>query len=241
MAPDAVRVWRGFRSPAVEEKTFLAKLGSVFIPATVQIQAPNGLTAYLPSVLPAEKPSSAPDEIALVFYEYQAAYDEAKATVGGRSYSDMHALVFDLTRSQSGFPVRFTGDVKPDERYYLFDGHVDWQSGSVSTLVGLPLGGSEDFLTTVRDFLLAVQAQGEDAPDGAIAVAAPDHIVYWEHRQSASERSLLPRLASLVQPVYQAEFQPQPLYDGLWHPYGGLEVAGGESFNTQFTRRHEPS
>ena len=239
VAPDAVRVWRGYRNPAVDSAQFFGKLGSIFIPATVQIQAPNGLTAYLPSVLPERTPVAIPDEIALVFYEYQDAYHEAKETVGGRSYSDMHALVFDLSTSTSGFPTRFAGDVTPDERYFLFDEHIDWQFGSVRTFVGASSGDPQAFLGAVRAFLTDVQAQGDDGPDGAIAVASTEHVVYWEHWAEGAERSLIPRLAGAVDPVYDADMTDQPVFDGLWQPYAGLTVSGGESFNTQFTRRHE--
>ena len=241
VAPDAVRVWRGFRNPNVEQEAFFGKLGSIFIPATVQIQGPVGLAAYLPSVLPARKPETAPDEIALVFYEYQAAYDEAKETVGGRSYSDMHALVFDLSRSTSGFPIRFEGELEPEMRYHLFDEHVDWQFGAVNTFVGVS-GGREPqvFTNAVREFLLTVQAQGAGGPDGAVAVASTEHVVYWEHWPTADQNSLIPRLAELVEPVYHEAVEPQPLFEELWtRPYAGVTVSGGESFNTQFTRRLE--
>jgi hypothetical protein len=240
VAPDAVRVWRGYRNPSVSQETFFEKLGSVFIPGTVQIQAPVGLTAYLPSVLPAEKPAGIPDEIALVFYEYQDAYDEAKETVGGRAYSDMHALVFDLTRSHSGFPVRCQGELEPDMRYHLFDSHVDWQFGSVNTFVGTSAGRDPNvFLKLVRDFLVAVQSQGDEGPDGAVAVAATDHVVYWEHWAGQDQRSLIAQLVEQVEPVYHQAIQPQPLFETLWQPYAGVTVTGGESFNSQFYRRRE--
>lgn len=241
VAPDAVRVWRGFRNPNVEQETFFGKLGSVFIPATVQIQGPVGLAAYLPSVLPGQKPEGVPDEIALVFYEYQAAYDEAKESVGGRSYSDMHALVFDLSRSTSGFPVRFEGELEPEMRYHLFDEHVDWQFGTVNAFVGVSAGSDpQGFTNAVREFLLAVQAQGAGGPDGAIAVASTEYVVYWEHWPTADQHSLIPRLAKLVEPVYHEAIEPQSLFEGLWaRPYAGVAVTGGESFNTQFIRRQE--
>jgi hypothetical protein len=77
--------------------------------------------------LPSNKPAGVPDEIALVFYRYPEAYDVAKETVGGRAYSDLHGVAFDLHRSLSGFPVKFSGDFEPKGRYYLFDEQVDWK------------------------------------------------------------------------------------------------------------------
>ncbi len=241
VAPDSVRVWRGFRLTQLSQEVFFGKLGSIFMPGTVQIQAPVGLTAYLPSVLPAEKHPAAPDEIAVVFYEYQNAYHEAKETVGGRAYSDLHGLVFDLDRSTSGFPVLFDGKLEAEMRYHLFEEHVDWQNGSASTFVGVRSGGSgQEFLDAVADWLKGVQDRG-DGLDGAIAVASPDYVVYWEHRpEGAGAGSGCPGLADLAQPVYQQVIPSHPLPERLWDTYPGIpDVAGGESFNFQFQRRKE--
>ena len=67
---------------------FLTALGSVFIPVTAILQRLYGLTAYLPTVLPKSKPSGVPDEIAIVFYETQQAYNDTKKIVAGRAYSN---------------------------------------------------------------------------------------------------------------------------------------------------------
>jgi hypothetical protein len=242
VAPDAVRVWRGFRRTELSYEEFYPQLGSFFIPGTVQIQAKVGLAAYLPSVLPPDKPAAAPDEIAVVFYEYQDAYHEAKETVGGRAYSALHGVAFDLARSTSGFPIRFTGELEPDMKYHLFDQHVDWQRGIVNTFVGVrDVGEAQGFLSGITGWLSAVQQLAADGPDGAIVVAASDSVVYWEHwpDEAGAERTLLPRLAELTQPVYQQAIAPYPLYEGLWDPYPGVSVRGGESFNFQFKRRKE--
>lgn len=250
VAPDSVRVWRGFRLGSMPEETFFKKLGSIFCPGTVQIQAPVKLTAYLPSVLPANKHPKAPDEIAIVFYAYPNAYHEAKDTVGGRAYSDLHGLVFDLTESKSGFPQLFTGDVVTNERYYLFEEHIDWQLGFVNVFVGVVAGGDEPgFRDAVGRFLSEVQQRG--GPDGAIASAssrapnAPgveaEFVVYWEHwpDEAAAAQSMIPQLADLekVEAVYHQPIAPYELNEGLWDPYAGVTVNGGESFNFQFKRQ----
>jgi hypothetical protein len=248
--PNSVRVWRGFRLASVPERTFFDKLGSVFCPATVQIQAPVGLTAYLPSVLPSDKHPAAPDEIAIVFYEYQNAYEEAKQTVGGRAYSDLHALVFDLNESKSGFPELYAGTVATNAKYYLFEEPVDWQMGYSLAFVGVCAGGDEEgFRNAIAGFLSEVQQEG--GPDGAIASAssrAPDSpdaqaefVVYWEHwpDEAAAANSKIPQLADLekVEAVYHQPFTPCPFDAGLWRATDGVKVDGGESFNFQFTRR----
>jgi hypothetical protein len=241
VAPDAVRVWRGFRLPSLADAEFCEKLGSVFIPGTVQIQTPVGLTAYLPTVLPRDKPAEAPDEIAIVFYEVQQAYHDAKKTVGGQAYSDMHALVFDLKRSTSGFPIKFAGEVEADMRYYLFDAHIDWQAGVARAFVGMRKGNDGPaFLKSIAKWLGKVQSQ-EGGPDGAIAVAAANYVVYWEHwpDEASAKRSLIPSLAAKTTVAYDQVIPPQPLNEGLWATYGGVSVKGGESFNMQYRRRKE--
>lgn len=241
MPPDSVRVWRGFRRDDVPQEAFFAKLGSFFMPGTVQIQAPVGLTAYLPSVMPADRPDGAPDEIAIVFYEYQDAYHEAKETVGGRAYSDLHGVAFDLGRSLSGFPSLFDGELEPDGRYHLFEQPVDWQFGAASAFVGVPSGDDQDFLGDFAGWLREVQQQGSHGPDGAIAAAAEEYLVYWEHWRSHADatRSLIPRLREMVQPVYDQAIAPYALPQGVWDPFPGVVCRGGESFNFQFQRRSE--
>ena len=201
VAPDAVRVWRGFRHP------FSRKDGSV-------------------------------DEIALVFYETQQAYHDAKLTVGGRAYSDLHALVFDLDRSTSGFPVKFTGDIEPDLRYHLFDDRIDWQHGAASVFVGMRIDTDpQAFMDGLGDWLSTLQASG--GPDGAVAVVARDHVVYWEHwpDEDAAADSRAAELGALAAPVYHEPFARVPLAEGLWAEYGGVAVEGGESYDFRFDRR----
>jgi hypothetical protein len=240
VAPDSVRVWRGFRLASVTNEGFFSKLGSFFMPGTVQIQTPVGLTAYLPSVLPVEKPSVVPDEIALVFYEYPNAYEEAKETVGGRAYSDLHGVAFDLTKSLSGFPKLFEGVFESLGRYYLIDKKVDWQQGFVNVFLGVRNEMDEAaFLKTASGWLGAVQDQGEAGPDGAIASGTGDYVVYWEHwaDEQRAAGSLIPELARVVRPVYQQPIAPYQLDEGLWCKYPGIKDVVGRSFNFQFKRR----
>lgn len=239
VAPDSVRVWRGYRLGNIPERKFFDKLGSFFIPGTVQIQTPVGLTAYLPSVLPSNKPVGVPDEIALVFYRYPDAYDEAKETVGGRAYSDLHGVAFDLEKSLSGFPDKFNGVFESKGRYYLFNERVDWQKGFVNVFLGVRSNETEeDFCNTVAGWLGDVQKLGQNGPDGAIASGTPDYVVYWEHwaNQSDADRSLIPDLSQKVDTVYNQSIEPFVLDKGLWTPYQGVTVNGGESFNFQFDR-----
>lgn len=243
VAPNSVRVWTGFRLPSLKQETFFEKLGSIFCPGTVLIQKPVGLTAYLPSVLPGKKPEGVPDEIAVVFYregktEADNTYHLAKKTVGGRAYSDLHALVFDLKQSTSGFPDRFDGNIKPNGRYFLFDKSVDWQHGVVNVFVGArKASDSEDsFPGKISKWLKGVQDGG--GPDAAIAATAPNYVVYWEHwpNAKAAKASSMEGLSKLSKTVYHEAIDAYPLPQNLWDFYAGVEVKGGESFNFQFER-----
>lgn len=237
--PHMVRVFRGFKLGPLPQETFFEKLGSIFIPGTVQIQAPVGLTAYMPSVMPADHHASAPDEIALVFYE-PGAYEGAKLTVAGRAYSDLHKLVFDMEKSFSGYPKLFAGEVEPDEKYYLFDREIDWQKGSVRAFVGVRKGQKRGaFTKAVAEFLSGVQSQ-KNGPDGAISVASTEHVVYWEHWPDQPGTSRIPKLAAQVEKVYDKKIPPFVLKEGVWDRYPGVgKIKGGETFNFQFKRRKE--
>src|SRR5262245_10005812 len=139
---DSVRVFRG-RKKAPRDK-FVQLLGHVFMPITVQMQRLYGLTAYLPAILPESKDSTMPDEVALVFYRTQECYHEAKRCVGGRAYSELHELAFDMSASRSGFPKLLAADeIMLDQPYHLFERTVVWQTGYSSLVVGSRNDGAE--------------------------------------------------------------------------------------------------
>ncbi|MEW6659713.1 MAG: hypothetical protein AB1424_13735 [Thermodesulfobacteriota bacterium] len=239
--PDAVRVWRGFCLEGLDQSRFLEMLGSIFIPATVKCQTPLGLTAYLPSVLPMNKPQGVPDEIALVFYESQESYRTAKETLAGRTYSKLHDLVFSPA-SLSGFPTLFVDALLPDTPYHLFDAAVDWQHGVCRVFVGVrpaPKAGS-DFLKDAAAWLAAERAR-TGRPDGAIVAASQNYLVYWEHWPDADSaaQSRASNLAGLATPVLHHEAAPQTVPEGFWDRYPGLKVSGGETFCFRFPRRSE--
>ena len=134
--PDAVRVWRGFRLGSVAPQDFLAALGSVFIPVTAQLQSLHGLTAYLPTVMPLDKPSGVPDEVALVFYRTRKAFDDTELTVPGRACSSLHSTVFGVPPSEGSFPSALAESLKFDMPYYLFADQADWMIGFTQVFAG---------------------------------------------------------------------------------------------------------
>lgn len=239
--PDTVRVWRGFRAPDLEPAKFREKLGTLFIPSTVQFLSRLGLTAYLPTVLPDDKPDGLPDEIALVFYASQTAYHDTFKTLGGRAYAELHKPVFS-PRSKSGFPVKFDAALEPDKPYHLFDNAADWQYGTCKVLVGgRPEGQDEgEFRAAVGEWLAEECAREvQQRPDGAIVCISADYLIYWEHwaDTARARRSRIRSLARLVQQVLLENARPLSLSAPFDVDFAGIEIAGGEFLNLQFQRQ----
>lgn len=234
--PDAVRVFRGRKREDLKHDKFVDKLGRLFMPLTVQMQRIYGLTAYLPAVLPPSKPTGVPDEIALVFYQTQAAYHDAKQCVGGRAYSESHGLVFDMARSQSDFPTLFANVVDVNRPYYLFERSVDWQAGNTWLHVGTrPKSVKEkQFLEGVGK-LAAALCESPGERDAVIFCADEDWLVWWEHSQGPGE--LAPGLKKLTDAVSSLPARMLRMPEGLTEPYLGLSLnAQGDFVNCQFQR-----
>jgi hypothetical protein len=238
--PDAVRVWRGFRQPTVANDKFCADLGAIFIPVTVQMQRLFKLTAYLPAVLPANKPAGVPDEIALVFYASQQDYTNASLAAGGRAYSLLHATIFDLGRSLSGFPKPLAGGFVAGTPFHLFDDDVDWQTGFAQVFVGAERNATDPalFSSELGAFCAAQQSDRPPGLDGAIMVAENGYAIYWEHwlTPQAAQSSRIGDLAAIAAPVLLEPYSPVAVPTALDAVWPGLQVSGGECFNTQFDK-----
>lgn len=246
--PDAVRVWRGFRLPSLELSQFHARLGTVFIPATVLMQINAGLCAYAATV-PAGlrgKPDSVPDETAIVFWESQATYWSGLSRLAVRSYALIHSGVYLALHNQSraDFPVAFTGVLTADQPVYLFDRAADWMHGAVTHVVAArPAKLSPNaFLSCAAGVLATIKAS---VPlDGAIACAGADYLVYWELGPVADDARPGPSGVPLLQAALTDWCQrftaaPTALPGGLWDEWSGMDVRAGSSFHLQFKRRGE--
>src|SRR5947208_1220669 len=232
---DAVRVFRGKKR--VKRSEFIEKLGTVLMPMTVQMQRLFGLKAYLPAILPETKSEGMPDEIALVFYQTQAAYHEAKRCVGGRSYSELHQLLFDMKASKSSFPEMFTGEVQPDKPYHLFPKSVDWQIGSARLYAGTRRSKLKEtgFLKRLGQVATDLQ-KAPGSLDGVIFCATNEWVVWWEH---SSERTPEPntRFDEIAVEVFSPVARRVQVRGNLLRPYSGLTLnTRGDFLNTQFQR-----
>ena len=234
---DAVRVFRGRKNGRVKRSVFIEKLRTVFMPMTVQMQRLFGLTAYLPAILPETKSEGMPDEIALVFYQTQGAYHEAKRCVGGRSYSELHQLLFDMPASVSSFPEMFTGEVQPDKAYHLFPKSVDWQIGSARLYAGTrrPKLKEAGFLKRLGQ----VAAELQKVPgslDAVIFCATNEWLVWWEHSLDSPPETNT-RFNEIAVEVFSPVARRVQVPRNLLRPYVGLTLNGrGDFLNTQFQR-----
>ena len=236
---DAVRVWRGFRNPSMDLPDFFARLGTVFIPATVLMQIDAGLSAYVPSVFAGldGKPDTVPDETAILYWESQDTYTRGFDTLAVRTYTLTHGAVYTAT-SGAAFPVHFTGQLAANQPYHLTTGPNDWMHGQVHHLVGSRPDPQrpEDFRVAIQSVLAGFDQTGAA---GAIVCAADDHIVYWELQTDTDTRGLIDQLAELLSWSHRTTATLTGLDHGLWDSWPGLQVEPGTSLNMQFRRRGE--
>ena len=236
---DSVRVFRGRKNAGVRRHIFVERLGQLFMPFTVQMQRQYGLTAYLPAVLPESKESTIPDEVALVFYRTQECYHEAKRSVGGRAYSELHELVFDMPASRSGFPKLLAADeITPDQPYHLFERSIDWQTGFCRVFVGARKADAAPnaFLTGIAKAARRVQADPRSV-DAAIFSATSDWVVWWDHSSTPITNGSVHHFEAVANLVYASAARRLRVPANLLEPYAGLSLNAQTDFvNLQFPR-----
>jgi hypothetical protein len=214
------------------------RLEQLFMPATVQMQRLYGLTAYLPAVLPESSGHPLPDEVALVFYRTQECYHEAKSCIGGRAYSELHELAFDMAASRSGFPLLLQRDqVTADQPYNLFERSVDWQTGGTRLFVGTrkTITPSDVFLDSIAKTARRVQQEPKSL-DAAIFCATGDWIVWWDHAQAPLSEPVS-YFEGLADTVWASGARRLRVPPDLTEPYAGISLnTQGDFVNLLFPR-----
>jgi hypothetical protein len=249
VAPDAVRVWRGFRLPSLTPDDFYSKLGTVFVPATVKMQIDAGLNAYIPTVSGGlnGKPDTVPDETAILFWESPQTYWNGFTRLAVRTYTLTHGGVYVTQNNQSraDFPVKFSGIVSADQPVYLFDKPADWMTGAVTHVVAARPDGTDQaaFLMAAARVFLDIQKM--DKVDGALACVGADYLVYWELgalETGAPNPTGGAALLAAALNGWRFSFKPAETFIpvGLWDVWPGMDVRAGSSFNMQFARRSRP-
>lgn len=126
---DSIRVWSGFRRPALPQQDFIDALGDTFVPGTLTMLKPYGISAYLVAVLRDDIPGL-PGESALVVYNTPEHYRAVtRDNLRGRVHRASHFAVFDMDRSRATFPVPASATAA--ECVFLYDRDIDWQAARV--------------------------------------------------------------------------------------------------------------
>jgi len=240
--PNAERVWRGWRGPALDLNAFLQRLGTVFIPATVEMQIKVGLDTYVPTIPGglAGKPDTVPDETAILFWDSQQTYTDGFETLAVRTYTLTHAAVY-TPNSRADFPTLFANQLTPDQPCYLFNKPADWMKGVITHLIGGPPANvaPAQFYANVAQQLTAIQSAAK--LQGGIACVGNGYVVSWlldstGSGQGAAAAAALAGVCGWSTVVNPASTE---LLSGFWDKWPGMTVNSGDSFNMQFKRRWE--
>jgi hypothetical protein len=127
------RFWRGQKRADLSVNQFTQSLGSVFIPATVKVGVGKGLLAYEPVLTTGIL--SAVDEIALVSYESESAYQSLFATAAGKAYQNLHWQYFDRPTSSSVEPISYAGEVMSGGAYDFHPSYAGWRTNNTEVLI----------------------------------------------------------------------------------------------------------
>lgn len=156
------RFWRGTKRADLNWNQFEAGLNQVFIPATVKTGAEKGMIGYQPVLLEGEQ--GLPDEVALVSYADQQAYDALYSTDPGKDYQNLHWNYFDRATSHSIIPQAFNGAVDLEQAYDLHPEYRDWMKNTTTVLVYFKQSGEAqaDYIKRAQSHLLdAVSSDGQ--------------------------------------------------------------------------------
>ena len=245
VAPDSVHVWRGFRAPGKDYEEFASFLGSVFVPACALLQPNANLRAYIPS-MPSQKdkPSSVPDQTALMFWATQQAYSDAFKTVAVRAYTNLHGGGYG-PGSSAQFPIPLGQQITPEQPFHLFDTPSDWMIGTVRHLVGArPATQSvQDFLDMIQAWALEYRRDKPDGIDAALLCAGQDYVVFWEHWSAGQSLSQSPLddLSRQVTPYLNKVAEPVAPGGGLWDDWPGFDLTRYDCINIQLQRPTSPA
>lgn len=259
VGPQAARIFFGIRAPflipdeeldnAKKEELrsqFYTDLGETFMPGTPLMQAPLGLSAYLPAVIDPPEGSGLPDEVAIIVYASLEVYNRFRSTsLSRRMYTKSHVAVFDMERSAAQFPKSAAQPaVRPFEggegHYgYMSEAATDWQAGYTRIVLITADSPSDGF----RDAALAAVAGAGEAAQSAgidqvLVGATPSFAALWIHSDSevgdpAQALRLIPDGASVLRDL---PAEPAPVI-GDAEP--GVKVTGTCAFTFRFSRQRE--
>lgn len=240
VGPQSVRVFAGYRLPALTREAFFKELGDTFMPGTPYMLAPLGLSGYVAAALDFEAESGMPDEVALIVYASLEAYTAARErSVRGRMYTHSHAGVFDMARSRGQFPgpVDNPNKLMPADRWswYLFDRRIDWQAGTTRLLFLQGAATERTLQTALVDATRAATPALEEAGvDQVIVVATTDYAGIWIHgagieKLDPATLKLVPGGAKISRDLIAS---PVPMPNGD----DGVKIENPAAFSFRFVR-----
>lgn len=147
----SVRVWSGFRRPAMPQPDFLAALGDTFVPGTLGMLKPLGISAYNVAVLVDDDPDL-PGESALVVYSSPDHYRAVtRDNLRGRVHRASHYAVFDMDRSRAVFPVPWNASNTAVDTFHMYPADIDWQKSRIFfAVVTRAAGGTGSVADAIR-------------------------------------------------------------------------------------------
>ncbi len=241
VAPNTVRVWRGYRAANLDYAQFAGFLGSIFVPSCALLQPNAGLTAYV-AALPSQtdKPATVPDQTALMFWATEQAHDAAVDTVAVRAYQNLHGGAYDLTMSSSATPIAFDGAVVAEQPYHLFNAPVDWMLGSVWHFVG-GIPTAQTPATWLAELGSWASSWCENTPagvDAALLCAGESYVAFWQHSagENATAGTAPDQLGSLSTPFLSKVAIPTATGGGLWDNWPGWDLTTNDCMNVQLDR-----
>jgi hypothetical protein len=237
VAPDAVHVWRGFKADGKAWTEFAEFLGQVFIPTGSMLQPGAGLHAFIPSMPNQEgKPTTVPDQTALMFWTNQQAYHDGFKKVAVRAYTNLHGGAYGPP-SSAEFPVVLKDEIVSAQPYYLINKPADWMLGRVRHLLAAPKTPNI-FLSEIFTWAQGVQSNPPEGLDGALVCAGDGYVAAWMvWDPDASGDDPLDDLADFTIPFLKTTAETYHLPAGLWDDWPGIDLTQGESsLNIQLQR-----
>ncbi|MEO7177260.1 MAG: hypothetical protein ABIW83_00300 [Allosphingosinicella sp.] len=256
VGPQAARIFFGYRAQAlkdcpqddeVERKRrrdqFLGDLGSTFMPGTPLMQAPLGLSAYVPAVIDPEHDAGLPDEVAIIVYSSLDVYNRFREiSLSRRMYTKSHDAVFDMPNSIAQVPGPAANpasrQVGADTQQFLYlsDTPVDWQGGVTRVMLIVPDAPSTGFQDALRGRLEAARGKASElGVDQIMAGIAPGFAALWAHSAEpieglADALGLLPDSARLFRDLPAT---PSPV---IGEREKGVKITGACAYTFRFSR-----
>jgi hypothetical protein len=227
------RFWRGTKLTELSVQDFQNGLNETFIPQTVQTSGTKGLIAYQP-VLTEGSSVILPDEIALVSYRDETAYDSIRSTQEGQDYSALHWKYFDKSKSSSLVPEGYSGTLLIEHAYDLHPDFDAWMTANSHLVIQFRKSGESeaDYLQRIKKDL--DQAAGEDVGNGIggrVCLVAENYWVQYVGKKKLNKQVSLNPIVTDFRQFGGGKAMTFPIEH---KPVAGAKLKPGSGLNVQF-------